>query len=134
MMDLMGGPDLFKVRLEREIDVETAVAKGLPAKALRSLAERTGTSLRQLQEITQIDKSTFQRRERLKTDESDRIVRVARVVVLAIDALGRPEALAWLRRSNLALGNRVPLDLLGSDSGVRQVEQVIGRIEHGVFS
>jgi putative toxin-antitoxin system antitoxin component (TIGR02293 family) len=130
----MGGPDLFKVRLEREIDVETAVAKGLPAKALRSLAERTGTSLRQLQEITQIDKSTFQRRERLKTDESDRIVRVARVVVLAIDALGRPEALAWLRRSNLALGNRVPLDLLGSDSGVRQVEQVIGRIEHGVFS
>jgi putative toxin-antitoxin system antitoxin component (TIGR02293 family) len=91
-----------------------------------------------LQEITRIDRSTFSRRIRqqalLKVDESDRIARVARVAALAMEALGHDDGLRWLREPNVALGNRVPLAMLGTDAGVHQVEQIIGRIEHGVFS
>lgn len=85
-----------------------------------------------------IDKSTFSRRVKhqtlLKVDESDRVARLARVAALAAEALGRNEGMRWLREPNVALGNRVPLSMLGTDAGARQVEQVIGRIEHGVFS
>jgi putative toxin-antitoxin system antitoxin component (TIGR02293 family) len=46
-----------------------------------------------------------------------------------------PEVAArWLRRPNRALGGERPLDLLTSDAGARVVEQVLGRIEHGVYS
>jgi putative toxin-antitoxin system antitoxin component (TIGR02293 family) len=138
MLDLMGGAGVFKEALEGEADLERAVVGGLPATVVSNLAKSTGAPLRALQQISSINKSTFDRRlklhGRLKTDESDRIARVARVAALAIEALGRDNGLIWLRTVNLALGRRVPLEMLGTDAGIRQVEQIIGRIEHGVFS
>jgi putative toxin-antitoxin system antitoxin component (TIGR02293 family) len=138
MVSLMGGLDIVRERVRRDADLEHLVTAGLPAGVVRHLAESTGTSLKQLQDITLIDRSTFSRRikhrARLKVDESDRIARVARVAALAIEALGHDEGLQWLREPNVALGNRIPLAMLGTDVGTRQVEQIIGRIEHGVFS
>lgn len=66
--------------------------------------------------------------------QSDHIDRIARGVAHAIDVLGRDEALTWLRQPNIALGQRIPLDMLSTDAGARQVEQIIGRIEHSVYS
>jgi putative toxin-antitoxin system antitoxin component (TIGR02293 family) len=42
------------------------------------------------------------------------------------------ESAAWIQSSNAALGNQQPLDLLDTDIGVQQVDQVLGRIEHGI--
>jgi putative toxin-antitoxin system antitoxin component (TIGR02293 family) len=138
MIALMGGLAILRERVRRDADLEHVVAAGLPAEVVRHLAESTGASLKQLQEISLIDRSTFSRRikqhARLKVDESDRIARVARVAALAVEALGRDEGLQWLREPNVALGNRMPIVMLGTDAGARQVEQIIGRIEHGVFS
>jgi putative toxin-antitoxin system antitoxin component (TIGR02293 family) len=138
MIGLLGGMQLLPRPIRRDRDLEDAVAAGLPAEVVRHLAESTGAPLRQLQQITHIDRSTFSRRMRqralLKADESDRVARVARVAALAMGALGRNEGQRWLQEPNVALGDRVPLGMLGTDAGVRQVEQIIGRIEHGVFS
>jgi putative toxin-antitoxin system antitoxin component (TIGR02293 family) len=137
-MAALMGLRLMGKRVRRDSDLEDVVISGLPAQVVRHLAESTGTSLRELQEIAGIDRSTFSRRvknrARLKTDESDRITRLARVAALAVEALGHDEGLRWLRDPNVALGNRIPLGMLGTDAGARQVEQIIGRIEHGVFS
>lgn len=137
MVALLGGLAILKRPMQRDTDLEQAVTSGLPASVVRHLAESTGTSLRELQEIAHIDKSTFSRRVKhralLKADESDRVARVARVAALATEALG-PDAVRWLREPNVALGSRPPLGMLGTDAGARQVEQIIGRIEHGVFS
>lgn len=67
-------------------------------------------------------------------DESDLIARVVHVTALAVEVLGRDDALQWLGRPNRALGDRVPLTMLGADAGARQIEQLIGRIEHGILS
>lgn len=40
----------------------------------------------------------------------------------------------WLSSPNLALGNRTPKSLLSTDIGVGLVKDVIGRLEHGVYS
>jgi putative toxin-antitoxin system antitoxin component (TIGR02293 family) len=41
----------------------------------------------------------------------------------------------WFRKPNRALGKRTPLDVALNDSqGAATVEQILGRIEHGVFS
>jgi len=138
LVALLGGSGVIGKPLERDADLERLVASGLPAAAVSHLAKSTHAPLRELQNVTSIDRSTFSRRAGqhalLKPDESDRVARVARIAALAIEALGRDEGIAWLRRSNAALGDRVPMQMLGTDAGVRQVEQVIGRIEHGVFS
>ena len=71
----------------------------------------------------------------LQLDESDHLLRLTRIIARAVDVHGdRDKASRWLRQPNGALGGAVPLELLDTDAGGQQVEQVLGRIEHGVVS
>ena len=61
--------------------------------------------------------------------------RVAKVFARA-KALFRSKegAESWLREPQLALGGRIPLDMLWSEDGVKEVNAILGRIENGVIS
>jgi putative toxin-antitoxin system antitoxin component (TIGR02293 family) len=73
--------------------------------------------------------------QRLSPDESDRLFRLVRLASQAVQVLGSEErASLWLRRANRALGGHPPIELLDTDVGARQVEEILGRIEHGVYS
>jgi putative toxin-antitoxin system antitoxin component (TIGR02293 family) len=53
----------------------------------------------------------------------------------ALDTFGTAEmAHSWLTTPNLALGQFQPLDLVGTCSGSQRVEEVLTRIDHGIFS
>ena len=39
----------------------------------------------------------------------------------------------WLKKSNLALGGKTPLELMDTIYGIEEVKREIGRIEYGVF-
>lgn len=72
---------------------------------------------------------------RLTLVESNRLYRLARMKSRATQVLGSAEkAEQWLARPNPALGGETPVSLLDTDINARQVERVLGRIEHGVFS
>jgi putative toxin-antitoxin system antitoxin component (TIGR02293 family) len=72
---------------------------------------------------------------KVQADESDRVLRLARVSAQAAATLGSEEKAAqWMRRPNRALGNQTPLSLVNSGIGIRQVEEILGRIEHGNLS
>jgi putative toxin-antitoxin system antitoxin component (TIGR02293 family) len=72
---------------------------------------------------------------RLNPQESDRLYRAARAVSQAADVLGSLEkARSWLKAPNRALGCEIPLDLLDSEIGTRQVEEVLLRINVGIYS
>lgn len=74
------------------------------------------------------------RREKLTTDESDRVMKVIRVLAQAEDVYGsRERALAWLRRENPRLGGRTPLSLLKTDTGSRIVEETLIQLDEGMF-
>jgi putative toxin-antitoxin system antitoxin component (TIGR02293 family) len=58
-----------------------------------------------------------------------------RVRARAVSVLGDPDtAEEWLDRPALGLGQRRPADLLGTAEGVREVETLLARIEHGVHA
>jgi len=72
---------------------------------------------------------------RLDPVASDRLFRVARIGALAIGVFESEAAAAdWLKRPQIGLGGRVPLELLTTDVGRDQVEKLLLRIEHGVYS
>ena len=74
------------------------------------------------------------RREKLTIDESDRVLRITRVLSAAEATYGsRERALAWLRRPIPRLGNRSPLSLLKTDTGTRIVEETLIQIDEGMF-
>jgi putative toxin-antitoxin system antitoxin component (TIGR02293 family) len=56
------------------------------------------------------------------------------VTARAIEVLGtREKALRWLRTPIRSLGDRTPLSQLETPDGITRVEDVLGRIEHGVW-
>lgn len=74
------------------------------------------------------------RRERLTMEESDRVLRVIRVVASAEAVYGsRERALAWLRRPHARLEGRTPLSLLKTDTGSRIAEEMLVQIDEGMF-
>jgi putative toxin-antitoxin system antitoxin component (TIGR02293 family) len=73
------------------------------------------------------------RREALSRDESDRVVRVARVIALCQEVFGDPErAWRWLRDAKRQFQGRTPLNLLASEAGARLVEELLYRIDEGM--
>jgi len=74
------------------------------------------------------------RREKLTIEESDRVLRVIRVLSLAETVYGsRERALAWLRKPHARLDGRTPLSLLHTDTGSRIVEELLIQIDEGMF-
>ena len=59
---------------------------------------------------------------------------LADVVARAVEVLGsRPRALAWLRTPVGGLDGKTPLEVMAAAEGRQQVEDILGRVEHGVF-
>jgi putative toxin-antitoxin system antitoxin component (TIGR02293 family) len=115
------------------------VREGLPVKALFQLAERLDLRQAEISEKIGIPQRTLTRRltqhSRLTPAESDRTVRLAQVYANAAETLGSGDkAAAWLKTPNRALRGGRPLDQLDTDPGVREVEDILGRIAYGVYS
>jgi putative toxin-antitoxin system antitoxin component (TIGR02293 family) len=73
---------------------------------------------------------------RLKADESDRLLRLARVFGSALDLFNgnREAAVLWLTDINIALGGVAPLEFARTQLGADEVENLAGRIQYGIFS
>lgn len=126
-------------RTGRLTDVHDQIEHGLPLKAFYDLVHETGMAESRLREIARISSSTFSRRKqsgRFSPEESDRLARIGRVVSRVrrfFDGSAR-DALDWLTEPAFAFNGRQPIELLSTDAGATEVEHLIGRIEHGVFT
>ena len=86
-----------------------------------------------------VPKRTLARRraanERLTVEETDKALRLERIAVQAERAFGSPEkAHRWLRKAKRELQGETPLAYLASEAGARVVEEMLFRIEHGIFA
>jgi putative toxin-antitoxin system antitoxin component (TIGR02293 family) len=115
-----------------------AIQRGLAVSELDALRESLGISMEALAPKLGLSKATLHRRKatgRLHAAESDRVVRYARLVGRAREVLESGDsARAWLRSPQVGLGGAIPLDYAETEVGAREVEDLLGRIEHGVYS
>ncbi len=116
--------------------VREALRQGVPRSAFEQLRTDLGVSTEELSEILGIPTRTLARRtDRFKPDESERLLRVGSVVAKATDVLEDPAAARrWMTQPKRALGGLTPLRCCDTEIGAREVESLLGRIEHGVFS
>ncbi len=115
-----------------------SIREGLPIDELYALCELLDCSEDALAKWLGISKATLHRRKKagfLDSSESERVVRVVRLFARAEGVLDSKEgAREWLRSPARALGGETPLDYTDTEVGAREVENLLGRIEHGVFS
>jgi putative toxin-antitoxin system antitoxin component (TIGR02293 family) len=137
--DVLGGEVILGKRAHHGGAMAEMIREGLPVKALFLLAQRLDLRQAEISEKIGIPQRTLTRRlaqhSRLTPAESDRTVRLAQVYANASETLGTGDkAAAWLKTPNRALRGGRPIDQLDTDPGVREVEDVLGRIAYGVYS
>jgi len=123
---------------EEPSEIVSTVREGLPTERFDVLREMLDVSSGMLAEVVGITPSTLSRRRKRGTfdkDESERILRVARLVARAVDVLdGLEHARKWLTEPARGLGGERPLAFADTEPGAREVERLLIRLDHGVYS
>jgi len=115
------------------------ILAGLPVEEFDSLREMLGLNVDQMASKIGISPATLSRRrakkQPLDRDHSDRLMRYARLYWLAVDFFegDMQAARDWLGSPARGLGGRSPLEFAETEMGAREVEDLIGRLEHGVY-
>jgi putative toxin-antitoxin system antitoxin component (TIGR02293 family) len=134
--DVLGGANILGRRLGSLGALNDAIAEGLPKAALRQTASRIFTGKMEQKRLMNriVPEATFKRRrDRLSAAESARTERIARVVADAEYVWDdRDDARRFLTTPHPALRGRSPLDTAMTELGARQVEEILGKIFHGL--
>ncbi len=134
----LGGASVLGRTLRNESDLRSAIREGFPQGVLGMLMRSAGLTLKEVSATLDLSPRSLQRRRhqgRLARYESDRVYRLARIIALAKQYIGDDEAAGrWIKRPNRALGGRMPLELIDTELGAREVENVLGRIAYGGVS
>ncbi len=136
----MGGYRALGRRVRTPVEMAALIESGIPHGVAQHLRERLNLTERELAEGLGVSAKTLQRLSRrraarLTPGQGDRLYRLARLVALAEEVFeDRDRAHGWLREAQRGLGGRVPLELMRTEVGAREVEDLLGRIEYGVFS
>jgi putative toxin-antitoxin system antitoxin component (TIGR02293 family) len=137
VVDLLGGRKVLGV-LREPADVQGVIRNGLPFGSLEKLARTLELSGEEVSAVLGMAPRTLARRKRerhLSPVESDRVYRLARITHLALEVFGElAKARRWLNRPNRALAGAVPLTMLDTEIGARQVEEVLLHINYGIYA
>lgn len=133
---ILGGKATLKRDVRDLQDLRVTVEAGLPRASLERAVRHVTDDGRAATELKYriVAKTTLGRRSgRLSLAESERLERLARLVALAEEVWEGPElAREFLTSPQPQLGGAAPLDLVRSDVGARQVEQLLWSLEHAL--
>lgn len=113
------------------------IKRGVSFQEFEQLQTQLGVSTQTLAAVVGISERTLARRKiegRLQPDESDRLYRIVRLYGRALEVLGEPAAPAWLTSPKRFLRGKTPLEFADTEIGAYEVDQALGRLEHGVFA
>ncbi|MEQ6119376.1 antitoxin Xre/MbcA/ParS toxin-binding domain-containing protein [Reichenbachiella sp. MALMAid0571] len=103
-----------------------------------SIAAMTGMNLTEFSSLLPVSKRTIEKvkdQELLSPQVSDRVLQIGTLFQYGTDVFEDAASFqAWLHTSLIALGGKKPVSLMNNDTGISIVRDLLGRIEHGVYS
>jgi putative toxin-antitoxin system antitoxin component (TIGR02293 family) len=130
----LGGRDVLGKDMESDADLARAVGERIPLGALDSI-RASGFSEAEIERFVLPARTRRHREARnqpLTVEESDRLVRLARIQAIAEDVFGDAvKANRWLREKLGILDGKAPLDLVRTEAGARILEQILAKIDWG---
>lgn len=147
--ELLGGRAVLGVQVRHEMDFHSAIQKGFHSRALLRFCAQTGLSVDILGSLLGFRASTIEEYRRasrrgagrgrkpparLEAWQSDRLYRFARLVSRAEGSFpDLSQASAWLTHPVQGLGGAVPIELVVTEVGSREVGNELLRIEYRLF-
>lgn len=128
---------LLGLRTYDPVQLHSRLEEGLSYEAFERLRRVLDLTTSRLSELLRIAPRTLARRKeakRLQPDESDRLLRLSRLVGLALRLFEGDLAAtrSWLSTPQPTLDDEVALEFASTEVGAREVEHLIGRLEYGI--
>lgn len=128
---------LFGLRRYDTLHVVATIHRGLTYSAFARFQRNSELPFAVLAQAVEVPERTLARRKksgRFEPVETDRLVRLARIVARAIELFeGSSDAARdWLTHPVIALGGRTPIEFASTEVGAIEVESLIGRLAHGI--
>ncbi len=133
------GIDGLGLRAKDVVSLVKVLDDGISFAALTRFQKESGLPSGVIAKVLRLPRRTLARRKgagRLSGPESERLVRLAGLYEKAVRLFEGNTSVArnWFQSPNKGLGLVAPLTLAESEIGARAVEDLIGRLEHGVYS
>ena len=136
--NLLGGNKYLNVKLRTRMDLIDLTHRGVTKSALNYFIKYMDISQKQMASLLNITPRTIQKlkpKDLFKPGVSEQILKLAEVFAKGIDVFGDKRTFKlWLEQPNVALGRKIPIDLLDTRYGSDMVLDILGRIEHGIYS
>ena len=111
---------------------------GLSFTAVRNLQDALDLPLEKIAAFLGMSRATLHRRKaqgKIARNESEKLVRYQQLVKKAEEVFGTADAAReWLTHPQPGLGSVKPVEFAKTEIGAREVENLLGRIEYGVYS
>ncbi len=136
----MGGRQVIKEPIGNSLDFMELCRRGqIPIDALRSIGRLMRFTNKEMSDILGISESTLQRRFQAKgtlsKDEAEKTFHIAKVIARGREVYGNLEDFSsFLHAASRALGEKKPIELMGSSIGRDELLHLLGRIEWGIYS
>lgn len=114
------------------------VKEGISKKALELLKDKARLDYNQLARALNVSRQTLTNKKssnKFNPDVSNAILALADTYSYGYDVFQDTERFnRWMFTENSALGGKIPFEILNTYYGRLSVNNIIGRIEHGIFS
>jgi putative toxin-antitoxin system antitoxin component (TIGR02293 family) len=121
-----------------DFDLVSMIRKGFSKKSLDAMMVHMDITATDMARIIHTSDRTMRRYTKdtvLNPEQSERLLELARLFAHGLDVFGSRERLRrWMNGPVQSLGGQKPIDLLDTSVGIGLVNDVIGRIEHGIIS
>lgn len=139
---LLGGGETIRHEIVTPLDAHDLILGGIPAKAVIHMLDHLDIldSRHLLSNVVGISLRTLQRHKSnqetcLSSEQSNRAWLFAKLLAKASVVLGSQEAAeSWMISQAYGLENRRPIDLLASSEGADIVDELLTRMEYGVYA
>jgi len=137
--DLLGGALSLAIPIKNYYDLILLSRAGISKASAESVISFTGMSKRKfVEDILNLSIKTLERKQandKLDVRTSSLVIEVARVLEHTYQVFDDKEKVQrWLSKPNNALHGETPLSLFSTPTGIGMIEDVLTRIEEGVYS
>lgn len=135
---ILGGTKFMEKEPVSGLDFLVVSSKGISKSSVENLAHVMDIPMKDMAVLLNLSYKTLARKKTadvLNTLVSSLSIEIANTMAKGVSVFEDFDKLnRWLHKENKALNGQKPFDLLNTPTGIKLVNQVLGRIEDGVYS
>jgi len=126
------------IQIKSSRDYISLSRKGLSFRQLKEILKYTKLSMKQIGRMISVSERQLARykdEKILKRDASAHLIQIVELYKKGYDVLENDDNFQiWMNSEIRSLGFQKPIDLLDTPFGIEEVKNILGRLEHGVYS